>query len=148
MRNHAAKDDTCYKQMELAIDYNRIAALPAVVRAFAFSNEAWIVGSAALYLLGLKDDDPRDYDMLIPFYQWGKACRSIPEGSPTNSHGGVKITTDGIMIDVWCGDIGWFMGQVPAVPAYAVSPLTMTFLKADRAIKRVKTQYVPNSRNG
>lgn len=124
--------------MTLLIDYNKIAKLPALVRSFCYAHEGWIVGSAALYLLGLKDDSPRDYDILIPFYQWGIACRSIPEGSSTNSHGGVKLISDGVTIDVWCGDIGWFLGQVPQVPAYAVSPKTMTFLKADREMKRTK----------
>lgn len=82
------------------LNYNKIAKLPALVRSFCFSNEAWIVGSAALYLLDLKDDHPRDFDLLIPFYQWGVACRSIPENSPTNSHGGVKLISDGCAIDV------------------------------------------------
>lgn len=122
------------------IDYNRIARLPALIRSFCFNNEGWIVGSGALYLLGLKEKDPRDFDILIPFYQWGLACRSIPENSLTNSHGGVKIVSDHTIIDVWCGDIGWFFGQVPAVPAYAVNPKSMTFLMADRQMARVKSQ--------
>lgn len=120
------------------LNYNRVAALPALVRCFCFNNEGWVVGSGALWLLNLKDDEPRDYDIIVPFYQWGNACRVIPEGSPTNSHGGIKITTDSVKIDVWCGDIGWFFGQVPATPAYAVSPKTMTFLSASRDQVRVK----------
>lgn len=128
--------------MKPILDYNKVAGLPALIRSFCFSHEAWIVGSAANWLLGLRFDEPRDYDLLIPFYQWGSACRSIPEGSPTNSHGGVKISSDGIALDVWCGDIGWFLGQVPSVPAYAVNPKTMTFLKAARDQKRVKSGTV------
>lgn len=121
------------------LDYNKIAKLPALVRSFCFNNEGWIVGSGALYLLSLKSDEPRDYDILVPFYQWGLACRSIPENSPTNSHGGVKVRSDGLSIDVWCGDIGWFLGQVPQTPAYAVNPKTMTFLTVSREMKRVKS---------
>lgn len=121
------------------LDYNKVAKLPALVRSFCFNNDGWIVGSTANWLLGLKGDDPRDYDILIPFYTWGVACRSIPEGSPTNSHGGIKISSDGVIIDVWGGDIGWFLGQVPQTPAYAVHPKTMTYLTADRKYSRIKS---------
>lgn len=121
------------------IDYNRVAALPALVRSFCFNNQAWVVGGAALWLLKLQDQAPRDYDLLIPFYTWGDACRTIPEGSKTNSHGGIKLVQDDIKIDVWCGDIGWFFGQVPKTPAYGVNPKTMTFLTASREMQRVKS---------
>jgi hypothetical protein len=123
--------------MTPVLDYNRIAALPGLIRSFCFSNEGWIVGSGAKWLLG-GIDYPRDWDILIPFYTWGLACRSIPENSPTNAQGGVKITHGSDSIDVWAGDIGWFLGQVPSYPAYAVSPKFMTFLTAQRTQKRVK----------
>ncbi len=130
------------------IDYNKVARLPALVRAFCYNNEAWIVGSTALYLLGLKQDDPRDYDLLVSFYQWGVACRSIPENSSTNSQGGVKVVSDGVVINVWAGDIGWFLGQVPNMPAYAVQPKSMTFLKAARDQKRIKSHAPGAYRDG
>lgn len=121
---------------EHPIVYGRVAAIPVVVRAFCFSNEGWVVGGAAKYLLGLTTEPPRDWDILVPLWQWGVACRSIPEGSPTNSHGGVKLTMDGVEIDVWGGDIGWFLGQVPSYPAYAVHPKTMTWLMAGNGVTR------------
>lgn len=124
--------------MEPMIYYNKVAKLPPMVRSFCYNNDGWIVGSAALYLLGLKEDDPRDYDILIPFYMWGQACRSVPVGTPANSFGGFKMTDGGIVIDVWCGDIGWFLGNVPDTPSYAVNPKAMTFLVASRDMKRVK----------
>lgn len=126
--------------MTPTIDYNKIASLSALIKSFCFNNEGWVVGGGALYLLGLQEKRPRDWDILIPFYQWGLACRSIPENSLTNSQGGIKIISDNIIIDIWCGDIGWFFGQVPTVPAYAVSPKFMTFLQADRQMVRVKNQ--------
>lgn len=122
-----------------AINYNKVAALPHVVRSFCYGHEAWIVGSAATYLLDLKDDGPRDYDILVPLWTWGVACRSIPEGSSTNAHGGVKFSVGGASVDVWGGDIGWFLAQVPAVPAYAVHPKSMTWLLAERSQTRIKS---------
>lgn len=121
------------------LNYSKIAALPALVRSFCFSNEGWIVGSGAKWLLDLRTEPPRDFDVLIPFYTWGIACRSIPEGSLTNSHGGVKIRSDGLEVDVWAGDIGWFLAQVPLPPAYAVQPKTMTVLTMTKAQTRFGT---------
>ncbi len=121
------------------LNYNKVAELPAIVRSFCFSNEAWIVGSCAKWLLTLTETPPRDFDLLIPFYCWGQASRTIPVGSLTNSNGGVKLVVDGVSIDVWAGDIGWFLSQVPAIPAYAVNPRFMTFLTADRVQQRIKT---------
>ncbi len=121
--------------MDHKINYARVAALTALVRSFCYGHDGWIVGSGAAYLLDIKDVEyPRDWDILIPFWTWGIACKTIPEGSPTNSHGGIKIDN----IDVWAGDIGWFMTQVPALPAYAVHPRSMTFLVASKNILRNK----------
>lgn len=124
--------------MTIAINYNKVAQLPAAVRSFCYNNDGWIVGSGARFLLDLKKDVPRDWDILIPFWTWGIACRTIPENSPTNSQGGVKVLTDGVCIDVWAGDIGWFLAQVPSYPAYAVQPKSMVFLSASREMRRVK----------
>lgn len=120
------------------INYSRVAAMPALVRSFCFSNEAWVVGGAANFLLGFGADLPRDWDVLVPFWQWGVACRSIPEGSLTNSHGGVKLVVGDVRIDVWGGDVGWFLSQVPTYPAMAVHPKTMTWLLAGDNVQRVK----------
>lgn len=120
------------------LDYNKVASLPGIVRSFCFNNDAWIVGGAAKWLLGIQEELPRDYDLLVPFWTWGIACRTIPENSPTNSQGGIKVLTDGVCIDVWAGDIGWFLAQVPSYPAYAVQPKSMAFLSASREMRRVK----------
>lgn len=120
----------------LDIKYVRVAALPTIVRTFCYSHDAWIVGSGAEYLLGLKTDTPRDWDILIPFWQWGIACKTIPEGSITNAHGGIKLKNDDVWVDVWAGDVGWFLSQVPSYPAYAVNPKAMIFLSADSKVAR------------
>lgn len=122
----------------MELNYHKIAALPAIIRTFCFSHEAWIVGSAASFLLDLKDEMPRDWDILVPFWTWGVACRTIPEGTPTNSFGGLKVTSDGYKIDVWSGDVGWFLAQVPNLPAYAVHPKSFTWLAASRQLRRIK----------
>lgn len=119
----------------VSISYERVAALPALVRSFCHSHEAWIVGSGAAYLLGHVDKPPRDWDVLIHLWQWGIASKTIPKGSQTNSHGGVKVPIgDGQDVDVWAGDIGWFLAQAPAQPHYAVQPKTMTVLTSSRAV--------------
>lgn len=121
----------------MKLNYHRIAALPALIRTFCYSHEGWIVGSAATYLLDFDNPTPpRDFDILIPFYTWGLACRCIPEGTPTNSFGGLKVVSDGCTIDVWAGDIGWFLAQVPKVPAYAVHPKSFSFLTVDRGCEK------------
>jgi hypothetical protein len=120
------------------LNYNKVAALPAIIRSFCHSHDGWIVGSGAMYLLNLKEDTPRDWDLLIPFWTWGTACKTIPEGTPTNSHGGIKLNDNGVSMDIWAGDIGWFLAQVPNYPAYAVQPKSMVFLVASKEMVRVK----------
>jgi hypothetical protein len=124
--------------MTLVLNYNKVASLPAFVRGFCYNNDAWVVGSGACYLLDLQGELPRDWDLLIPFWTWGIACKSIPHNSPTNSQGGIKVTLGDLCVDVWAGDIGWFLGQVPVYPAYAVHPRSMIFLVAARDQKRIK----------
>jgi len=126
------------KQPDLSISYRRMADLPTLIRALCYAHDAWVVGSGAAYLLNLKNDAPRDWDILVPFWTWGIACKLIPQGSVTNSHGGIKLISDGIEVDVWAGDVGWFLGQVPKLPAYAVHPRTMRFLVAGNDVLRDK----------
>lgn len=116
------------------INYNKVAALSHLIKSFTYPFESWIVGGGAKYLLDLQEESPRDWDILIPFYTWGQACRIIPEGSPTNAFGGVKLDS----IDVWCGDIGYFMGHANSYPQYAVNPKFMIYICADNQVERVK----------
>jgi len=117
------------------VNYDKISQLPALVRSFCFNNDGWIVGSGAAFLLDLAEE-PRDWDVLIPFWSWGTACLTIPKGTPSNSFGGMKLDAGGVSIDVWAGDVGWFLAQVPKYPAYGVHPKSMVHLVASNAVRR------------
>jgi len=117
------------KDKPAVLDYDKLAMLPLAVKMFCRNNRGWIVGGAARWLLGRADEPPRDWDIIIPLAEWPAAAGSIPRGSVTNSHGGVKLVADGAQIDVWPGDIGAFLGQIPFDNrAYAVHPSTTTVL--------------------
>lgn len=118
------------------IIYERVHQLPPIVRSFLFSHEGWIVGSTAQWLLGEKEEDPRDYDVLIPSWEWGKASMSIPPGTPANANGGFKMTLeDGKRLDVWTGDIGWFLAQVPDEYArVSIQPITRSILRLEKGM--------------
>lgn len=122
----------------IALNYNKVALLPPLVRAFCYNNDAWIVGTAALYLLD-QVESFNDYDILIPFWTWGDACRACPCGSLTNSHGGIKLKIDEYKTcDIWAGDIGWFLAQVPLCPSFAVHIKSQRFIRVDNDINRTK----------
>jgi len=81
------------------------SSLPKIVIALTHNHDAWIVGSAA-------DPDnktPRDYDVQVPFSEWGKAAHLIPAHSRVNTFGGWKCTSEGVEIDVWPGELGWLL---------------------------------------
>jgi hypothetical protein len=84
--------------------------IPQKIKELSWNYEAWIVGGSARYLLGL-EDSCKDWDVLIPFNRWGEACRTIPKGTPANSFGGFKLNVEDCEIDVWAGEIGWFLGH-------------------------------------
>lgn len=116
------------------INYNKIAALPHLVKSFTHPFDGWIVGGGAKFLLDFQEELPRDWDILIPFYTWGQACRIVPEGSKTNAFGGIKIEN----VDIWAGDIGYFIGHANAYPQFAVSPKFMAFIMGNNKVQRIK----------
>jgi hypothetical protein len=74
---------------------------PKLVCALCYGHDAWVVGGAA------RDNDPRDWDILVPFSQWQSAAFLIPSDAKPNSFGGFKCSTpEGVEVDVWPGDIG------------------------------------------
>lgn len=122
---------------ELNILYPRIGLLPTVARAFVYTHDGWVVGSAARYLLGLVDSTPKDIDILVPFYEWGRACLVIPKGTASNSFGGFKLEKQQVYyqdaiyvfdIDVWPGDIGWFLANSKLFDGFAVQVKTHAIL--------------------
>jgi len=113
---------------ELQVKYDRLKFLPPVARTLCFNHDGWVVGSTAAYLIGINNEIQRDLDILIPFYEWGNACKIVPAGTPANSFGGFKLKSDDVEIDLWAGDIGWFIAQVPKKPVYAVQIKSYTVL--------------------
>lgn len=79
--------------------------LPKLVLDMTAAHDAWIVGSAA----NPNIDNPRDYDVIVPFSEWQKACMLIPSDAKPNHFGGWKCISEGKEVDVWPGDIGWIM---------------------------------------
>lgn len=128
--------------MKPKLKYARVALLPPLVRAVCYNNDAWVVGSGALYLTG--GAPPRDWDLVVPLDQWCAACKVIPKGSVTNSHGGARIVTDWMTVDVWCGDVARFLCQSPEPAPCAVSPKLNAVLFAARGNDRTD-KYAPES---
>lgn len=74
------------------IIHERLQILPPSARALVYGHDGWIVGGCTKYILGINDDIPKDIDIIVPFYEWGKACLIIPRGTLSNSFGGHKLT--------------------------------------------------------
>lgn len=85
--------------------YERIRRLPTLVRTLCFLGGGWIVGSGARYLAGDINDEPRDWDVVIPPEMWSEVTHIVPHGSRSNTFGGFKV--DGV--DFWPEDLGHYM---------------------------------------
>lgn len=90
---------------------------PKFVNKISHGFDAWVVGSSA----DPTNDNPKDYDVLVPFSRWQEACMMIPASAKPNTFGGWKIEEDGASIDVWPGDIGWLMQRPKMKFAYHIS---------------------------
>ena len=77
--------------------------LPKIVSKFCYGHNAWIVGS------GARDDNPKDYDLAIPFSNWKQAGMLIPIDARPNSFGGWKFYQEGVPIDIWPCELGQLM---------------------------------------
>ena len=73
--------------------------LPSLVAMLTTSHDAWIVGSAA----DPDVENPKDFDVQVPYSEWGKACMLIPKDAKVNCLGGFKCKSDGVDVDVWPG---------------------------------------------
>lgn len=114
--------------------------LPHFVRILAWQHDAWLVGSTARKLvLGEDVSNTRDWDMLVPIYEWPKACLLVPPKTRANSFGGFKVTDHHTEaeIDMWAGDVGWFLDQSPEMNRiFALHLKTGTYLEANRQNRR------------
>lgn len=125
--------------MTLVINYRKISDLHPLIRSLCHQGDGWIVGSAAKFLLDVKETIPGDWDIVIPFHYWKRASKSVPAETPANSHGGFKIILPDLVVDLWCGDVAEFLTETPDPPEYAVSLKAMRFLTCSREWYRVKT---------
>ena len=88
--------------------------LPELVIKLTHAHDAWIVGGAA----DPNKEEIRDYDVQVPFSEWGKACMLIPKDATRNTLGGFKCISEGIEVDVWAGELGWIMQKPMCEWAY------------------------------
>jgi len=82
----------------VAAEVNR---LPRLVWLICGSYNAWLVGSAA----DPANNDPKDYDIAVPFNDWKNVSLLIPKDAKPTMFGGWKCVSDGKVIDVWPDDI-------------------------------------------
>jgi len=79
--------------------------LPPKVAQLLQNFDGWLVGSAA----DPTRPEPRDFDILIPFHNWHRACLSVPADAKTNSFGGWKFNVGDVEIDIWPGDLSYML---------------------------------------
>ncbi len=104
------------------LDPSRNKGLPSIVKKLTHGFDAWIVGSAA----DPTNDSPNDFDVQVPYSSWGQACMLIPKTATINAFGGMRFEEGGVQIDVWPGELGWFL-QRPAC-RWAWHPKTGIFI--------------------
>lgn len=100
-------------------------SMPKLVCDLTNSHDAWIVGSAA----DPSNTSPRDFDIQVPYSQWGPASKLIPMDAKPNTFGGWKCISEGVEVDVWPGELGWLMQHPKAKFAY--HPRSGTRLRKD-----------------
>ena len=121
--------------MALQLVPERCDTLPGEILDLCALSRGLIVGSYALYLLGVTDQRPDDLDMLIPPGQWPEAARRIPKGGTLNRWNGLRVPMrfSGFTLDVWAGDLGDYFGELlPHHPRVAVQPIERLVIVADR----------------
>lgn len=77
--------------------------LPDIVSKLCYGHDAWIVGGAVY------QDDPKDWDVVVPYSEWNEAAMLIPPNATANSFGGFEFKMNGILFDVWPDEIGKLM---------------------------------------
>lgn len=75
-------------------------------------HEAWVVGSAAAP--NADHTTLRDYDVIVSFTHWQAAALLIPPDAKPNTFGGWKCQSEGREVDVWPGDLAWFLANTRA----------------------------------
>jgi len=78
---------------------------PELVTKLCAYCDGWLIGSS------VTEENPRDYDVWIPYEKWSVACTMIPKDSKINTFGGFKCMSDGVEVDVWTGDMNDFLAS-------------------------------------
>lgn len=73
--------------------------LPKFVSKICYAASAWIVGG------GAREENPRDWDVAVPFAHWKVAAMLMPPDAKPNSFGGWRVVVDDKKIDVWPCDL-------------------------------------------
>lgn len=79
--------------------------LPELVTKLTTICNGWIVGGA------VDAENPKDYDVYIPFPYWKVACSLLPKESTINRMGGFKCISEGKEVDVWTGEMSDFLAS-------------------------------------
>jgi hypothetical protein len=80
--------------------------LPAIVTKLTHGLDAWIVGSPA----NPENQNPRDYDLIVPYHKWNEATMIMPKDGTLNTFGGYKfVDENNTIVDVWPGDMWWIL---------------------------------------
>ena len=104
--------------------YERLRDLPQFVRSLCYNHEGWVVGGGASYLAGFSER-VKDWDVIVPVYNWMSVHPIIPHATLSNTFGGFKVDCDGVAIDVWPEDVGhYFMTIGGNYDPIAVQPKT------------------------
>jgi hypothetical protein len=120
----------------LKIHYDRYKGAPRAVQGFCFGQGAWVVGSAAQYLLGLRSEC-RDWDLQVPFERWYEAIPHVPDTAVRNTFGGWKYQLpEGVELDLWPGTLQHLLTHAHQYPQYAVHPGTWTWVHAHQGLQK------------
>lgn len=89
--------------------------LPTIVSKLVHCCNAWVCGSAA----DPNKENPRDFDIVVPYSMWQHAASYIPKNAKPNSFGGWKFLDEAsngtaFEVDVWPGEMDYLMRQAAA----------------------------------
>ena len=106
----------------------RSSSLPPKVIGFLIDYDAWLVGSACQWAMGDKEDEPKDFDIIVPPEHWTRFMREHGRDSLIANFGGLKMMDPDI--DVWPDTLsGWFRFTGTKTPRYALSFNPLVYIK-------------------
>lgn len=86
-------------------------------------HQSFIVGSAA----DPNINNPRDFDIIVPFSTWNEVCMLIPKDAVPNTFGGWKCKSGESIVDVWPGELNNVI--IAEMFKYAWEPYSNTRIK-------------------